>query len=183
MTRASKLMVASLGVVAILSASWGCNGTDIDEPEFSDSLLVVDSVDPASIQADVSPTTDPNTMLSQPPKDDEVSVKVRNLNRTQSTSGFFGDVQISSFDFNCSNPVLGALVNSTGNPSSLTIPAESTADIKVTVFTGAFKQANSATLLSVAADRCEITFNGQDLSGEPILSQAAFFVVSFVDTP
>jgi len=183
MTRARKLTVASLGVVAILSALWGCNGTEIDEPEYSDSLLVVDSVDPASIQADVSPTTDPNTMLSQPPEDDEITVKVRNLNRTQSTSGFFGDIQITSFDMKCSSPVLGALVNSTGNASSLTIPAESSADVNITVFTGAFKQANMATLLSVAADRCEITFNGQDLSGEPILSQAAVFVVSFVDTP
>ena len=125
--------VAALAVMATL---WGCNGTDVDDPEVSDSLLVVDSVEPASIQSDVSPDTDPNTMLVTPPADDEVKVTVRNLNRSDSSSGIFGDIQINSFDLVCTDGTLGGLVNSTGNAASLTIPAESSADIAVALFTG-----------------------------------------------
>ena len=145
-------------------------------------MLIVDSVEPASLQSDVTPTTDPNTMLTQPPEDDTVTVKVRNLNRTQQPTGIFGDIQISSFDLFCGNPSLGALVNSTGNPASLTVPAESNADITVGLFTGAFKQANSGALLGQTS-QCSVVFHGQDLSGEPLLSQAAQFIVNFVDTP
>ncbi|MGH9870729.1 MAG: hypothetical protein ACREAA_21540 [Candidatus Polarisedimenticolia bacterium] len=182
MHRVRSSVICSLAALALAAGLWGCNGSDIDDPDFSDSVLIVDSVVPASVQSDVTPTTDPNTMLSEPPEDDTVTVKVRNLNRTQSSSGIFGDVQITSFDLFCGNPSLGALVNSTGVPASLTVPAESSADIQVALFTGAFKQANSGALLGQSS-QCTIVFHGQDLSGEPLLSQAAEFVVNFVDTP
>jgi hypothetical protein len=185
MRRVRKSLIWPLGGVAalaVMATLWGCNGTDIDDPEVSDSLLVVDSVEPASVQADVSPDTDPNTMIMTPPADDVVKVTVRNLNRTQSSSGVFGDIQISSFDLECTDGTLGGLVNSTGNPASLTIPAESSADIAAGLFTGAFKLANSGALLGITSG-CALTFHGQDLSVEPILSQEAHFTVSFVDTP
>ena len=117
-----------------------------------------------------------------PPPDDFLVVKVRNLNRSQSESGIFGDIQIDSFDIFCDDPALGGLINSSNNPSSLTIPADSAADITVSLFSGAFKLANSGTLLGISSS-CAIVFNGQDLSGEPILSQEAIFVYSFVDIP
>ena len=184
MARVPKSLICSLGGLALLAALWGCNGTEIDNPKFSDSLLVVDSVEPALVQADVSPdVADPNLpLITTPPKDDSVTVTVRNLNRTQSSSGIFGDIQINSFDLECEDATVGGLVNSTGNPASLTVPAESSAGITVGLFTGAFKEANSVTLLGTTS-RCAITFHGQDLSGEPILSQEADFTVSFVDTP
>jgi hypothetical protein len=186
MRRVRKSLIWPLGGVAalaVMAALWGCNGTDVDDPSVSDSLLVVDAVEPASIQADVSPNTDPNGVLPpSPPADDTVTVTVRNLNRTQSSSGIFGDIQISSFDLNCTDGTLAGLVNSTGNPASLTIPADSSAAVAAGLFTGAFKQANSGSLLGITSG-CSLTFHGQDLSGEPILSQEAHFTVSFVDTP
>ncbi|HKY34133.1 MAG TPA: hypothetical protein VJV23_16505 [Candidatus Polarisedimenticolia bacterium] len=182
MERVRKIFLCSLGAVAVAAAFWGCNGSDIDDPDFSDSVLIVEGVTPASVQADVTPTTDPNTMLSQPPQDDTVKVEVRNLNRTQSSSGIFGDVQITSLDLTCSDPTLGTIVNSTGVPASLSIPAESTGTIEVLVFSGAFKMANSGALLGINS-LCGIRFHGQDLAGEPILSQEAVFGVNFVDTP
>ena len=88
MPQVRKLGLYSLGAVLVVGALlWGCNGTDIDDPTTSDSLLVVQSVNPASVQADVSPTTDPNTLLSQPPKDDTVAVKVSNVFRGEGTGG------------------------------------------------------------------------------------------------
>ena len=183
MARVRKSYMIAAGTLAVLGALWGCNGSQIDDEEFSDSVLVVDSVEPASIQADVSPDTDPNSGFVSPPDDDKVTVSVRNLNRTQSGSGIFGDIQITSFDLACDDTTLAGLVNSTGNAASLTIPAESSAGISVLLLPGAFKQANAGTLLGVKSSRCRITFNGQDLSGEPILSQEAVVSVSFVDTP
>ena len=38
-------------------------------------------------------------------------------------------------------------------------------------------------LYGVNLDTCEITFDGEDLSGEPILSKKAVFGISYVDTP
>jgi hypothetical protein len=182
MDRLRQSVTLSLGALAIAAAGlWGCNGSDIDDPDFSDSVLIVDGVDPASLQSDVTTTTDPNTMVSNPPEDDTVKVQVRNLNRTQSGSGLLGDVQIDSFDLFCSNATIGAIVNTSG-AASLTVPAESSAEIEVGVFTSAFKQANAGTLLGQSS-QCAIVFHGRDLSGEPILSQEAVFAVNFVDTP
>ncbi len=182
MARVWKSLLCSLGAVVVLAALWGCNGTDLDDPEFSDSLLIIDSVDPPALQSDVTSNSDPNSMLVSPPPDDSLVVKVRNLNRGQSESGIFGDIQIDSFDIVCDDPTLGGLINSSGNPSSLTVPASSSASITVSLFSGAFKLANSGVLLGISSS-CAITFNGQDLSGEPILSQEAIFTYSFVDTP
>src|SRR5512132_803038 len=104
MDRLRQSVTISLGALAFAAAGlWGCNGSDIDDPDFSDSVLIVDGVEPASFQSDVTTTTDPNTMVSNPPEDDTVRVKVRNLNRTQTGSGILGDVQIDSFDLLCSN--------------------------------------------------------------------------------
>ena len=179
MVRVRKSLIFSLGAFAVLAALSGCNGTDIEDPKFSDSVLVVQSVTPASVQADVSPTTDPNTMLMQPPADDVVTVSVKNLNRTQTTSGIFGDILVTSFNVQCANNTL----NVSNSPASLTIPAESSADIRVLLAPGPFKMASMAFLLATATDLCEITFSGQDLSGEPFLSTPAVVGVSYVDTP
>ena len=179
MTRVRKTLICSLGAFGVLAALWGCNGTNIDDPTKSDSVLVIDSVEPASVQADVSPSTDPITMLMVPPADDTVTVKVRNVNRTQGSSGVFGDILLNTFDVACSK---GSL-NSSNNPSSLTIQAESSADISVLVAAGPFKEANSGLLLAFGTDLCEITFNGVDLSGDAIISKKAVFGVSFVNTP
>jgi hypothetical protein len=183
MHRVRGSVICSPAALAVTAGLWGCNGSDIDDPDFSDSVLIVDGVEPASLQSDVTPTSDPNGVVPpQPPEDDEIKVQVRNLNRTQSGSGIFGDIQIDSFDLNCLNPAVGSLVNSTGNPASLTVPAESSADITVGLFPSAFKTANAGALLGQSS-QCGIVFHGRDLSGEPILSQAANFVVNFVDTP
>jgi|SoiMethySBSTD1v2_1073268.scaffolds.fasta_scaffold1957508_2 hypothetical protein len=181
MDRVRKSVICSLGALAVAAGLWGCNGSDIDDPDFSDSVLIVDGVEPASLQSDVTTTTDPNSMVSNPPEDDIVTVKVRNLNRTQSGSGIFGDVQIDSFDLLCQNGTIGTIVSASG-AASLTVPAEASADIKVGVFTSAFKQANAGTLLGQSG-QCAIVFHGRDLSGEPLLSQEAVFAVNFVDTP
>ena len=179
MERGLRSIICSVGAVAVLAALPGCNGTNIDDPHSSDSLLIVEGVEPASVQADVSPDVDPNTLFVTPPADDTVTVKVKNLKRNQSASGVFGDILISSFDVSCSNGTL----DSSNNPASLAVAAEATGDITVLVASGPFKQANSGALLAIGSDLCEITFNGQDLSGEPIVSTKAVFGVSFVDTP
>ena len=181
MDRVRKSVICSLGALALAAGLWGCNGSDIDDPDFSDSVLIVDGVEPASLQSDVTTTTDPNSMVSNPPEADIVNVMVRNLNRTQSGSGFFGDVQIDSFYLFCSNPTIGAIVNTSG-AASLTVPAEASAEVAVGVFTSAFKQTNAGSLLGQSS-QCAIVFHGRDLSGEPILSQEAVFAVNFVDTP
>ena len=99
MDRLRQSVTLSLGALAIAAAGlWGCNGSDIDDPDFSDSVLIVDAVDPASLQSDVTTTVDPNSLASNPPEDDTVKVKVRNLNRATEATGFFGDIQIDSFD-------------------------------------------------------------------------------------
>jgi len=179
MARARKMLICSLGAVAVLATFWGCNGTNVDDPSKSDSLLVIDSVSPASVQADVSPDVDPNTMVATPPADDTVDVNVRNLNRTQSASGIFGDILITSVELFCEQNSLP----STTSPVSLTVPAESSATISVLVAPGPYKQTNSASLLTLGSDVCQITFNGQDLSGEDILSTVAVVHISYVDTP
>ena len=46
MVRIWKSLFCSLVAVAVLAALWGCNGTDLDDPDFSDSLLIIDSVEP-----------------------------------------------------------------------------------------------------------------------------------------
>ena len=73
MERGLKSIICSLGAVVVLAALQGCNGTNIDDPSSSDSLLVIDSVEPASVQADVSPNVDPNTLLSTPQADDTIT--------------------------------------------------------------------------------------------------------------
>lgn len=177
MARIRKSLIWSLGALLIMGGLSGCNGTDIDDEEVSDSLLIVDSVDPATVQSIVSGSADPNNPA--PPEDDFVLVKVRNLNRSQSPSGVFGDIQISSLDLDCNDPLL----NQFNAPTSLTIPAESSASISVGLLSGADKFANQGTLLAIGSTRCSLVFNGQDLSGEPIRSQTAYFVYSFVDIP
>ena len=181
MDRVRKSVIFSLGALAVAAGLWGCNGSDIDDPDFSDSVLIVDGVEPASLQSDVTTTVDPNSGASNPPEDDVVKVQVRNLNRTQSESGIFGDIQIDSFDLLCQNGTIGTIVSSSG-AASLTLPAESSGEVSVGVFTSAFKQANAGTLLGPSG-QCAIVFHGRDLAGEPILSQEAVFAVNFVDTP
>jgi hypothetical protein len=135
------------------------------------------------VQADVSPDTDPNNpLIVTPPPDDTIDVEVRNLNRTNAGSGIFGDIVINSFDIACSNNTL----DSANNIASLTIPAESTATITVLVASGAFKQANTGTLRPGGldfSDVCSITFVGEDLGGEPIISRRAVFGITYVDIP
>jgi len=173
--------------VAVALAAWGCNGTNIDEPGVSDSLLLVDNVTPASVQADVSPSLDPNTLLLIPPKDDTVAVQVRNRNRSQSGGGLYGDIILNALEVVCSNGSLNSSMNPAcpGGfcPVSLTIPAASSATINVLVAAGPFKQANSGALLGIGSDLCQITFRGEDLGGEPVLSAEAVFGISYVDTP
>jgi len=174
----------SLGAVLTVGALlWGCNGTDIDDPTRSDSLLVVQSVNPASVQADVSPTTDPNTMLAQPPEDDSVMVKVSNIFRGEGTGGTFTDIFVSSVDITCANGSL-QLAGSTSNiPTSFTVPANTTGDIAVLLAPGPYKAGNSGALLAIGQDTCRINFNGHDLGGEPIQSTDAVVNLSYVDTP
>ncbi len=184
MPQVRKTALYSLGaVLAVGALLWGCNGTDIDDPDQSDSLLVVQSVDPASVQADVSPTTDPNTMLTQPPEDDTVKVKVENIFRGGGAGGTFTDVFISSFAIACTNGSL-QLAGSTSNiPASITIPSNSTTDIDVLLAPGPYKEANSGALLAIGTDTCRITFMGHDLGGEPAQSTDAVVNLSYVDTP
>jgi len=174
----------SLGAVLIVGALlWGCNGTDIDDPTQSDSLLLVQSVSPASVQADVTPTTDPNTMLAQPPEDDSVLVKVSNIFRGNGTGGTFTDVFISSLDISCANGSLQLAGSTAGLPTSITVPANTTGDISVLLAPGPYKAANAGALLAIGTDVCRITFNGNDLGGEPVQSTDAVVNLSFVDTP
>ncbi|HEY3176668.1 MAG TPA: hypothetical protein VGK94_13015 [Candidatus Polarisedimenticolia bacterium] len=179
-----KSFICSLGAVMVLAALWGCNGTNIDDGNKSDSLLIVDSVTPASIQADVTGNTDPNTLFVSPPEDDTIEIEVRNMNRTKTGAGIYGDIVIDSIELSCAN---GSLTIGSGSsvttPASRTIPAESSASIVVTVATGAYKLANSGTLLLTTNDVCSVVFNGEDLSGEPIISKRAIFGISYVDTP
>ncbi len=179
MSRGTKTYLWSLGTLLVLGSLWGCNGSDIDDPTRSDSVLVVDNVDPASVQADVSPTTDPNTMLLIPPKDDVVTVEARNVLRSQGSTGTFNDILVTSISLECA----AASLPTGTSPASFTVPAASTADISVLVAGGPFKQANAALLLAIGTDICEISFNGEDLSGEPIISRKAVFGISYVDTP
>jgi len=179
MARARNIFICSLGAAAVLATLWGCNGSNVDDPTKSDSLLVIDSVSPSSVQADVTPDLDPNGVLPPtPPPDDIVEVNVRNLNRAQTTSGIYGDIMITSVELLCH----GSIPSST-TAASLTIPAESSATISVLLVDGPWKALNSASLLTIGHDICQITFNGQDLSGEPILSTIAVVGVSFVDNP
>lgn len=181
MERVRTSIICSLGALAVLAALWGCNGTNIDDPENSDSLLIVDSVTPSSVQAKVSGTTDPNTMITTPPADDKIDIEVRNMNRTKNGTGIYGDIALDSFDMTCANGTLQISGPTTNVPASLTIPAESSATISVTVATGAYKLANAGTLLGFGNDLCEIVFHGQDLGGEPIISKKAVFGISYVN--
>ena len=148
MPRVRKTVIYSLGaVIAATAVLWGCNGTDVNDPEASDSLLVVQNVDPAAITSDF--TADPNTPLL----DDVVTIEVKNINRSQGTSSFFGDIFISSFDIACATAGLSA----SGIPSSLTIPAESTATIEVLIISAGFKAMNPG--LIGTSDICRINFS------------------------
>lgn len=180
----------SLGAVLVVGALlWGCNGTDIDDPTHSDSLLIVQSVNPASVQADVSPTlvdADPNDMIppaSQPPKDDIVNVKVENVFRGEGTGGTFTDVFISSISIACTNGSLQLAGSTSGIPASLTVPANTTGDIAVLLAPGPYKEANSGALLTIGTDTCRVTFMGHDLGGEPVQSTDAVVHLSYVNTP
>ena len=182
MARVRTKFICSLGAVAVLAALSGCNGSDVDDPTKSESLLIIDSVAPSSVQADVSGNTDPNTSFVSPPEDDSIEIDVRNMNRTSATSGIYGDIILSSYDLTCASGTLQLAGSTTGVPSSLTIPAGSSASINVVVASGAYKLSNAGVLIGVN-DICEITFSGEDLSGEPILSKTAVFGISYVDTP
>ena len=180
-------IICSLGALAVLAALWGCNGSDIDDPDKSDSLLIVDSVNPASVQADVQgDPMDPNSTVCPcfAPEDDKIEIEVRNMNRTQAGSSIYGDVLLDSFELTCA---LGTLTIGSGGTvtgsASLTIPADSSASITVVVATGAYKLTNAGALTATGSDTCEIVFNGQDLSGEPIISKKAVFGVSYADYP
>ena len=184
MPQVRKGVVYSLGaVIGAVALLWGCNGSNIDDPDVSDSLLIVQSVDPASVQADVSPSTDPNTMLMQPPADDVVKVRVENKFRGLGGGGAFSDILISSFDIACVAGSLQLGGPTTGLPASLTVPAETTGDISVVVAPGPYKSANMGALLAIGADTCTLTFHGNDLGGEPVISTDAVVGLSFVDTP
>ncbi len=173
-------LAAVIGSVALL---WGCNGSDIDDPDMSDSLLIVQSVSPASVQADVSPTTDPNTMFVQPPADDTVDVMVENKFRGVGAGGKFSDIFIDSFDIACAAGSLQLSGPTTGLPASLTVPANSTGTITVILAPGPYKSANMGALLAIGADTCTLTFRGEDLGGEPVRSTNAVVGLSYVDTP
>ena len=179
MSRGTKTYIWSLGVLLLLGSLWGCNGSNIDDPTKSDSVLVVDTVEPASVAADVSPSTDPNTLLLIPPTDDTVTVSVRNILRSQGATGAFNDVLVTAISIECAN----ASLPSGTSPASFSIQGDSSADISVLVANGPYKQANAGLLLAIGSDICEITFDGVDLSGEPIISSKAVFGISYVDTP
>lgn len=167
MPRVRKMVIFSLGAVFAAAAFlWGCNGTDINDPDFSDSLLVVQTVKPPVVQSDNLATT----------TDDTVSIEVKNINRTQGTSSFFGDIFISSAEIICVEddptapmPISPGLSGTA--PVSITIPADSTTTIDLVLVPGASKSnpTGSAT--------CILNFNGTDLGGEPVLSTDAVFGV------
>ena len=180
MARVRTKFLCSLGAVAVLAALSGCNGSNIDDPDNSDSLLIIDSVTPSSVQANVTGVTDPNTLVVTPPEDDKIEIEVRNMNRTQASSGVFGDVILSSYDLTCNQGSLQLAGPTTNIPASLTIPADTSASINVVVASGAYKVTYGGTLVGLS-DVCQITFSGEDLSGEPIISKTAVFGISFVN--
>jgi hypothetical protein len=130
------------------------------------------------VAADCTPTTDPNTMLPIPPEDDVIKIAVRNVLRSQGATGAFNDVLVTSITLECANASLPTVTT----PASLSIEAASSAEISVLVAPGPFKQVNAGLLLGTS-DLCQVTLDGEDLSGEPVRSTAAVFGISFVDTP
>lgn len=182
MARVRTTFFCSLGAVAVLAALSGCNGSEIDDPTKSESILIIESVTPSSVQSDVTGNTDPNTLFVSPPEDDKIEIEVRNMNRTSGPTGIFGDILLSSFDLTCANGTLQLSGSTTGVPASLTIPADSSASLNVVIASGAYKLSFSGALIGLT-DTCEITFSGEDLGGEPILSKRAVFGISYVNTP
>ena len=182
MARVRTRYLCSLGAVAVLAALSGCNGSEIDDPTKSESVLIIDNVTPSSVQADISGNTDPNTLFVSPPEDDSIEIEVRNVNRTTGPNGLFGDILLSSLDLTCANGTLQLSGSTKGIPTSMTVPADSSASLNLVIASGAYKLAFAGALIGLT-DTCEITFSGEDLGGEPIISKTAVFGISFVDTP
>jgi hypothetical protein len=149
----------------------GCND-DLDDPTTSEGILTIESVDPVVVEADVTPT-DPNGNPT-PLTDDTTTVSLKNRPRNDA-AGDFADIFIKRTNQSCSfggNPVGGG----TGI-ASFTIKSGETKQVTVVAVTVAQKAAAAAGDTWV----CTVQFQGEDIAGNPAISEAANFVVSFAD--
>ncbi len=170
---ARKTLLCAVGVAAILAWSAACDR--LDEEDLgggAGAQLVAQSVTPTSVNSDVSPSTDPNTG-STPPADDIVTVTVQNT----ATLGGGDDLVVTSYSIDCLNDSLDV----TGSPLTLILAAGATTDVDVVLADGDFKQTNQAALLAIGMDACRISLQGENISGDPVLSNSVAVNVTFAD--
>ena len=162
-------VICIVALLAALALPSGCDHLDDDEQGTSGSILLVSGVVPNAVLADVTPSTDPNTLASIPPDDDNVIFTLSNSATL--------DILVLSFSVVCQNGTL----NTTAQPLGVPVPTGGTASVPVTLATGAYKEANMAALLGIGADICRVRFTGETLSGDPVSSTEGLVGVTFVD--
>ena len=172
----SFLMLAAVVVAA--GTFWACNER-LDDPTLSEGLLTVEQVDPAIVLGDRVADVDPNTnTVIQPPTDADnfVSITIKNRPRIPDTGGLT-DVFLKKATRVCTNQ------NGTTVATGITV-------ISFTLVSGA------STAISVVAATtrekidsgsdgdtwsCAVQFSGEDLAGNPALSEPAGYTVSIFD--
>src|SRR5262245_35251679 len=164
-------VICAAGLLAMLVLPSGCDHLDEDEQASSGALLKVSSVTPSAVRSDVSPSTDPNTMVSTPPENDQVLFGVTNSSTI--------DALVLSFTIVCENGTL----DTAAQPLAAPVAAGATVPIPLTMATGAFKEANMAALLAIGADVCRVKFSGETLNGDPISTSDSLVGFTFVDDP
>lgn len=166
------LLILCIAAAAAAGLVSGCNQR-LDDPTTSEGILTIESVDPVNVEADVTPT-DPNGN-PQTLSNDSTTVTLRNRPRT-TNAGSFTDILIKKTDQYCT--FMGTKITSGTGLASFTIPSGGTASVSVVVVTVTEK-----TTLATVGDtwRCYVRFEGEDVAGNPALTDYASVVVNFVN--
>lgn len=171
MKTSSKQLICISGALIALGVLYGCDHLDDEDINKAGSALQISSAAPSAVTSDVSPSSDPNN----PTPDDKVTFGL--TNKAQSGSG--DDILVLSFDVSCQNGTLDV----TGQPAAVPVAAGSTASVEVILASGTYKDTNTVGLLGVGADICSVSFNGEDLKGDPVHSNKVLIGFTFVDVP
>ena len=171
MRRVTRLL-AALAIAAAAGSFWGCN-EQLDDPLVAEGILTIEKILPASVQADVTPF-DPNGVNPTPLTDDTTTVTVKNRPRT-ADAGAFSDIFIQKSEQYCT--FAGATITSGRGTASFTIPSGSSATVVITAVTVSEKS------LAAQGDswKCYVRFLGDDVSGNPAVSEWGSYMINFVD--
>lgn len=169
MSRIAPWKIASVVSLGALLVFAGC-ASEIDDPEDSSSILVVEAVEPSLVAVDVEMAT-PFTAKT-------VSMKLSSIPRGSATASDLSDIIIESYSV-VYNPPLSTGTASASFATTLTVPAGGSGTLIAIIVPVADLQ---ATITAGTSSTATIQVHGHDILGDPA-SAEGFATLIFDNVP